>query len=83
MSREVDESYLQVVQELLHSAREKRGGCRILYAPLRGTGNLPLRLVLEWAGFKVSMVPEQVEPDSEFSTVKDPNPEEPEVFLWP
>ncbi|HEY2494657.1 MAG TPA: phospho-sugar mutase [Paenibacillus sp.] len=53
----------------------------IVYTPLHGTGNLPVRRVLESVGFtNVHVVPEQEQPDAEFSTVKSPNPEEREAF---
>ncbi|MFC7678587.1 phospho-sugar mutase [Paenibacillus sp. GCM10028914] len=54
---------------------------KIVYTPLHGTGNVPVRQVLEHIGFKnVYIVPEQEKPDAEFSTVKSPNPEEREAF---
>jgi phosphoglucomutase len=53
----------------------------IIYTPLHGSGNLPVRASLEAAGFRdVTVVPEQEKPDSQFSTVKSPNPEEREAF---
>lgn len=53
----------------------------IVYTPLHGTGNLPVRRVLDKLGFtQVHIVPEQEQPDAEFSTVKSPNPEEREAF---
>lgn len=77
---EVDRTYMQRVIGQLLSPRDWRESCRILYTPLHGTGNLPVRWVLREAGFPVSIVREQEQPDSEFSTVKYPNPEEAEVF---
>jgi phosphoglucomutase len=54
---------------------------KIIYTPIHGTGNKPVRRVLSELGFKnVEVVKEQEMPDSEFSTVKYPNPEEHEVF---
>lgn len=54
---------------------------RIVYTPLHGTGNIPVRKTLEAIGFtNVHVVPEQEQPDAEFSTVKSPNPEEREAF---
>ncbi|MHA0856249.1 phospho-sugar mutase [Paenibacillus sp. CMAA1364] len=53
----------------------------IVYTPLHGTGNIPVRKTLEAVGFThVHVVPEQEQPDPEFSTVKSPNPEEREAF---
>lgn len=54
---------------------------KIVFTPLHGTGNIPVRRVLEQIGFEqVYIVPEQEQPDAEFSTVKSPNPEEREAF---
>ncbi|WP_054954627.1 phospho-sugar mutase [Paenibacillus dakarensis] len=54
---------------------------KIVFTPLHGTGNTPVREVLKQIGFKhVYIVPEQEQPDAEFSTVKSPNPEEREAF---
>ena len=47
---------------------------KIVYTPLHGTGNIPVRKVL--AGRNVSIVKEQELPDGDFSTVRSPNPEE-------
>ena len=47
---------------------------KIVYTPLHGTGNVPVRRVLD--GMNVSIVKEQEMPDGNFSTVRSPNPEE-------
>ncbi|WP_168121463.1 phospho-sugar mutase [Paenibacillus sp. HB172176] len=53
----------------------------VVYTPLHGSGNMPVREVLKEAGFRnVHIVPEQEQPDGYFSTVKSPNPEEKEAF---
>jgi phosphoglucomutase len=53
----------------------------VVFTPLHGTGNLPVREALEGAGFRnVHIVAEQEQPDGYFSTVKSPNPEEREAF---
>lgn len=53
----------------------------IVFTPLHGAGNVPIRNVLAQAGFSnVHVVPEQEKPDGYFSTVKSPNPEEQEAF---
>lgn len=53
----------------------------IVFTPLHGTGNMPVRQVLETIGFKhVHVVKEQEQPDGGFPTVKSPNPEEREAF---
>ena len=54
----------------------------IVYTPLHGSGNLPVRRVLAEAGFQnVFVVPEQEMPDPEFTTVGYPNPEDAKVFV--
>lgn len=54
---------------------------KIVYTPLHGTGNIPVRRVLKEVGFtNVTVVKEQEMPDFNFSTVKSPNPEEIEAF---
>lgn len=54
---------------------------KIVYTPLHGTGNLPVRRVLKELGFKqVYVVEEQEAPDGNFPTVAYPNPEDPKAF---
>ena len=54
---------------------------KIIFTPIRGTGNVPIRKALDEVGFKnVEVVKEQEMPDSKFSTVEYPNPEEKAVF---
>lgn len=47
---------------------------QVVYTPLHGAGNIPVRRALE--GFEVSVVKEQELPDGNFSTVRSPNPED-------
>lgn len=47
---------------------------KVVYTPLHGTGNIPVRRVLD--NFNVTVVTEQELPDGDFSTVRSPNPEE-------
>lgn len=54
---------------------------KIVYTPLHGTGNIPVRRVLKEIGFThVYVVPEQELPDGDFPTVSYPNPEAAEAF---
>lgn len=80
----VEDSYIEVVksQSLRHDCIEKAGSAmKIVYTPLHGAGNLPVQRVLKEIGFQqVHVVPEQEEPDPDFSTVKYPNPEEKAAF---
>lgn len=56
------------------SLYEEKSDLKIVYTPLHGTGNIPVRRMLE--GFDVIVVKEQELPDGNFSTVRSPNPEE-------
>lgn len=57
------------------------GELGIVFTPLHGSGNMPVREALKQAGFRnVQVVMEQEQPDGYFSTVKSPNPEEREAF---
>ncbi len=52
----------------------EKSDLKIVYTPLHGTGNIPVRKMLE--NFDVAVVKEQELPDGNFSTVRSPNPEE-------
>ena len=56
------------------SLYEEKSDLKIVYTPLHGTGNVPVRKMLE--GMNVTVVKEQEMPDGNFSTVRSPNPEE-------
>lgn len=56
------------------SLYEEESDLRIVYTPLHGTGNIPVRRMIE--GMNVTIVKEQEMPDGNFSTVRSPNPEE-------
>ncbi|SKA96501.1 phosphoglucomutase [Caloramator quimbayensis] len=80
----VEDKYIELVKELIiNKELVKNVGqqMKIIYTPLHGTGNKPVRRVLKEIGFEnVEVVAEQEMPDYNFSTVKYPNPEEHEVF---
>ena len=84
LGREMDDRYIEKVKSLsLNSevVKEMAEGFRIIYTPLHGTGNIPVRSALKAVGFtNVTVVPEQEQPDKDFPTVKFPNPEEHEAF---
>lgn len=84
IGEEIDQKYKNQVESLLlnRDMVEQFGGeLSIVYTPLHGTGNKPVRSILSHAGFKnVHIVKEQELPDEKFSTVKAPNPEEIKVF---
>lgn len=80
MGKEMDDRYLACVQkQLLHPEmdREKGKDLNIVYTPLHGAGRIFVERSLAENGFSnFFTVPEQAEPDTEFSTVKVPNPED-------
>lgn len=82
MGPDVDEAYDKaVLEQLVNEDIVKNSDIKIVYTPIHGSGNKPVRRVLKKAGFKnVYVVPEQEEPDGNFTTVGYPNPENPDVF---
>ncbi|WP_105617572.1 phospho-sugar mutase [Vallitalea okinawensis] len=84
IGKEIDNLYIQQVKEQsinAHIIKEVADDFTVVFTPLHGTGNLPVRRVLAEVGFKnVYVVPEQEKPDSDFSTVGYPNPEDPKAF---
>ena len=81
---EIDDRYMEELKKnVLHPNCIKKASddLKIVYTPLHGTGNLPVRRILKELGFKhVFVVPEQELPDGEFPTVSYPNPEAAEAF---
>lgn len=86
IGKEVDDAFLFAVRE--QSINEENfaklgDDFKVIYTPFHGTGNKPVRRILEMTGVKnVSIVKEQELPDPDFSTVKSPNPEEKEGFSY-
>ena len=84
VGKEVDDAYIaEVEKQVINQASidEMASKLKIVYTPLHGTGNLPVRRVLDDLGFKnVYVVPEQELPDGDFPTVSYPNPEAKEAF---
>ena len=72
VGEDVLSAFLAKVKE--QSVYEEPSGLKIVYTPLHGTGNIPVRRMLE--GMNVTVVKEQEMPDGNFSTVRSPNPEE-------
>ena len=81
---EIDDKYIANVkaQVVNQEAIDKmQDSIKIVYTPLHGTGNIPVRRVLKEIGFEhVYVVPQQELPDGEFPTVSYPNPEAEEAF---
>jgi phosphoglucomutase len=82
IGEEIDEKYIKSLKKLvINPIDEAEKSINIVYTPLHGSGNIPARRILHELGFKnIHVVPEQEYPDSEFSTVGYPNPENPAVF---
>ena len=82
IGKELDDKYIAELKKLVvNEVQEVCKSMKIVYTPLHGTGNLPVRRILDELGFeKVYVVPEQELPDSEFTTVGYPNPEDPKVY---
>lgn len=76
IGNDIDTIYINEIKKLsLNDDVDKN--INIVYTPLHGTGNKLVRKVLDESGYKnVFTVKEQELPDSQFSTVKSPNPEE-------
>lgn len=80
---EIDNAYIESLKSLKVTEIDQniKDKCGIVYTPLHGSGNIPVRRILKEAGFNnVYVVPEQEMPDPDFPTVKYPNPEDRDVF---
>lgn len=71
---EVLNSYISEVEKM--AVYKETSNLKIVYTPLHGTGNIPVRKVLSDMSFDVSVVKEQAVADGNFTTVRSPNPEE-------
>lgn len=75
---EVDDTYIEALSRLTLSkeAVEKCGkDLKLVYTPVHGSGYVPVMRILKLLGINVTVVEEQTTKDTEFSTVKVPNPE--------
>ncbi|MDO4543665.1 MAG: phospho-sugar mutase [Clostridia bacterium] len=84
IGEDVDEAYYAATQSLLlqpELVRRKGKYLKLVYTPLHGSGNVPVRTLLNRIGISsVSVVREQENPDCTFPTVTAPNPEDPATF---
>lgn len=84
IGKEIDDRYIEELKKQSLNAelvKEMAEDMTIVYTPLHGTGNKPVRRILSELGFKkVYVVPEQELPDGNFPTVSYPNPEDPKAF---
>lgn len=76
---DVDDAFALAVESVAQS--NPGSDLKIIYTPLHGSGNMPVRRVLKDLGYEnVQIVPLQEKPDGRFPTVAKPNPEEKAVF---
>lgn len=78
VSKGLDKAYYKTILKLSLSKKEvKKVGktLKIVYTPVHGSGYVPVTAVLKKMGINAFTVPEQIAPDTEFSTVEVPNPE--------
>ncbi len=77
IGQDVIDKYLdKVAEQGIHTDLVADSGLKVVYTPLNGTGNKPVRAILKKIGIKeVTVVPEQENPDGNFPTCPFPNPE--------
>ena len=82
LAEEYDRAYLDKIESLaIRSGEDLDLNIPIVYTPLNGCGSIPFRQMLKDRGFKnFTIVPEQENPDPDFTTVGYPNPEDPKAF---
>lgn len=84
IGEEVDKPYIEKVKALTlrkDLVQNNAKDIKIIYTPIHGSGNIPVRRVLKELGYEnLSVVKEQELPDGNFPTAPFPNPEVPQVF---
>ena len=72
----IEEYYKNVLSQGIHTDLVAQSGLKVVYTPLNGTGNKPVRAILNRIGIEnITVVPEQENPDGNFTTCPYPNPE--------
>lgn len=86
IGRSIDEAYIGALKALSlnpEALQKCAKELKIVYTPLNGAGNVPVRRILKELGFEnVWTVPEQEQPDGNFPTLEYPNPEDPKAFTY-
>ncbi len=80
IGKDVDEAYYKAIKTIQVNPDVNKKDLKVVYSPQHGTGNVPVRRVLNDLGYNVIPVYEQCEPDTEFSNTKSPNPENPSAY---
>ena len=76
----LDSYYKKVLENAINPEICEKSGLSVLYTPLNGTGNVPVREILARMNVKCDVVPRQEMPDGNFPTTPYPNPEFPKAF---
>ena len=83
LGKEIDDQYTREILNMAINDENVDKDIKIVYTPLNGTGNKPVRRVLKERGFNnIIVVPEQENPDPTFATVGYPNPEDTKAFKY-
>ena len=83
VGKEIDDAYIEAVKSLSLNDENLDKSLRIVFTPLNGAGNVPVRRVLRERGFdNVFVVKEQEDPDGRFPTIEYPNPEDVRAFEY-
>jgi phosphoglucomutase len=83
LGNEIDDQYTKEILNMAINDENVDKNIKIVYTPLNGTGNKPVRRVLKERGFNnIIVVPEQENPDPTFATVGYPNPEDTKAFKY-
>ncbi|MCM3159722.1 phosphoglucomutase [Bacillus subtilis] len=84
IGEDIDKVYTEKLASIsVHPELSEEVDVKVVFTPLHGTANKPVRRGLEALGYKnVTVVKEQELPDSNFSTVTSPNPEEHAAFEY-
>ena len=83
IGKSLDADYFDTIEKLSLSpdaVKEVGKTLKIVYTPIHGSGYMPVTTILKRMGIPFNVVEEQAKPDTEFSTVKVPNPEEPDAL---
>ena len=83
IGNEIDDKYIEALKKQILNPEviKRQKELKIVYTPLHGTGNVPVRRILKEIGFEnINVVKEQEMPDGDFPTVEYPNPEDKKAF---
>ena len=80
IGKEVDEAYYEALMTVQERPEQEKN-VKVVYTPLHGTGNVPVRTMLDRLGYEVHIVEEQCSPDPMFSNTESPNPENKKAFI--